>query len=251
VVELAIATPMDPRAAVELLQTAAAAATVTRLIWLNLVRQFPALVAYLVFLAVIDLDFGLLDPRSLFYFWTYVVLEVLKWIFSLFAIRELFALTFHRYPGIRTVGRWAMYSGVALALGISLLATRFFWNGGVRGRSHRLFYFEVSQRSVVFTLAVVILTILVFLSKYPLHLSGNTLVSCIFFSILFLSEALRLVVDTLAPRLFNPHADWAQAGFVSICLLGWGAMLKRETGAVPARIAPPTPREDHLLQQKQ
>jgi len=240
---------MDPRAAVELLQTAAAAATVARLTYLNLARQFPALVAYLVFLAAIDMDLGLLNPRTVFYFWTYIVLECLKWIFSIFAIRELFALTFHNYPGIRTVGRWGMYTGVALALGVSLLVTRFFWSGGARGRSWVLFYFEVSQRSVVFTLAFVIVTILLILSKYPLHLSGNTLVSCIFFSILFLSEALRLFVDTLAPRLFNPHADWAQAGFVAICLLGWGAMLRRETGAVPARITLSTPREDHLLHQ--
>lgn len=240
---------MDPRAAVELLQTAAAAATVTRLVYLNLAKQFPALASYLVFLAAIDMDFGLLDPRTVFYFWTYIVLEFLKWIFSILAIRELFALTFHSYPGIRTVGRWAMYSGVGLALGISLLVTRFFWGGGARGHSAALFYFEVSQRSVVFTLAIAIVAILLSLSKYPLHLSGNTLVSCIFFSVLFLSEALRLFVDTLAPRLFNAHADWAQGGFVSICLLGWAAMLQRETATVPARMAISTPREDYLLQQ--
>lgn len=240
---------MDPRAALELLQTVAAAATVARLIYLNLAKQFPALVAYLVFLAAIDLGLGLLDPRTVFYFGTYVVLESLKWIFSIVAIRELFALTFHRYPGIRSVGRWAMYCGVALALGISLVVTRFFWSGGVRGRSAPLFYFEVSQRSVVFTLALVIVTILLSLSKYPLHLSGNTLVSCIFFSVLFLSEALRLVVDSIAPRLFSPHTDWTQAGFVAICLLGWAAMLKRETAAVQPRITLSTPREDYLLQQ--
>jgi hypothetical protein len=240
---------MDPRAVVELLQTAAAAATVTRLIYLNLARQFPALVAYLVFLAAVDMDLGLLSPVSGFYFWNYVVLECLKWVFSIFAIRELFALTFHRYPGIRTVGRWAMYSGVVLALGISLLVTRFFWSGGVRGRSVTLFYFEVSQRSVVFTLAFVIVTILLCLSKYPLHLSANTLFSCIFFSVLFLSEAFRLLLDSLAPRLFNPHVDWGQAGFVSICLLGWAAILKRETEPAPARMPLSTPREDYLLQQ--
>lgn len=240
---------MDARAALELLQTAAAAATATRLLYLNQARRFPALLAYLVFLAVIDLDLGLLYTGSVFYFWTYVVLESLKWIFSIFAIRELFALAFHSYPGIRTAGRWAMYAGVGLALGISLLTTRFLWSGGVRGRSAPLFYFEVSQRSVVFTLAFVIVTILLFLSKYPLHLSRNTLTSCVFFSVLFLSEALRLAVDSLAPRLFNARADWAQAGFVAVCLFGWAAMLRPETARAPERIAFSAPQEDHLLQQ--
>jgi hypothetical protein len=240
---------MDPRAAIELLQTAAAAVAVTRLIYLNLARQFPALVAYLAFVAVINVDFGLLKPSSALYAWSYVVLEPAKWIFSVVAIRELFALTFNSYPGIRTAGRWVMYSGVALALGISLLVTRFFWSGGPHGRSAGLFYFEVSQRSVVFTLAFVVVTILLFLSKYPLHLNKNALVSCIFFSVLFLSEACRLLIDTLEPRLFNDYVDWPQAIFISICLIGWAAMLRPEPETAPARITFPAPQEEHLLQQ--
>lgn len=240
---------MEPRVAIELLQTAAATVAVTRLIYLGLVKQFPSLAAYLVFLAVINLDFGLLNQASVLYAWSYVILEPLKWIFSVLAIRELFALTFHRYPGIRTVGRWAMYSGVLLALGVSLLVTRFFWSGGVRGRSAPLFYFEVSQRSVVFTLAIVIVTLLLFLSKYPLHLSRNTLVSSAFFSVLFLSEACRLLIDSLAPKLYNDFIDWPEAIFIAICLFGWAALLKPETETAPTRITFSTPREDHLLQQ--
>ncbi len=221
----------------------------TRLIYLNLARQFPALVAYLVFLAVINLALGGLDPVSPFYFRSYIVFELLKWGFSLFAVRELFALTFKSYPGIRTVGRWAMYSGVVLALSISLLlAARLFWTG-VGGRSANLFYFEASHRSVVLILAFAIVTILRFLSRYPLHLSRNTLVSSIFFSVLFLSEAVRLLIDSIAPRLFNPHADWAQGGVVCLCLIGWAVMLKPETGTEPPRMRPSTPEEDHLLEQ--
>jgi hypothetical protein len=240
---------MDLRVTVELLQTMAAAVAATRLIYLNLARQFPALTAYLVFLAAINLDFGLLNRASPLYAWSYVFLEPLKWIFSIYAVRELFALTFNSYPGIRTVGRWAMYSGVALALSISLLLTRFFWGHGARGHSAPLFYFEVSQRSVVFTLAVVVVAILLSLSKYPLHLNKNALVSSIFFSVLFLSEACRLLVDTLAPRLFNDYVDWSEAIFISICLIGWAAMLRPEPATAPARITFSAPQEEHLLQQ--
>lgn len=239
---------MDARRAIELLYAAAAVTVVTRLIYLNLARQFPSLVAYLAFLAVINLDLGLLDPASALYFLSYIVFELLKWVFSLFAIRELFALTFKSYPGIRTAGRWAMYSGVALALGISLLLTRLFWRG-VGGRSAHLFYFEVSHRSVVFTLAFATVTILLFLSRYPLHLSGNTRVSSIFFSVLFLSEASELLIDSLTSKLFNLYVDHAEAIFVIVCLIGWAHMLKPETETAPARIAFSTPQEDHLLQQ--
>ena len=240
---------MDARGAIELIYTAAALAVVARLVYLNLAKQFPALVAYLAFLAVINLDLGLLDSASALYFWSYFVFEILKWIFSVFAIRELFALTFHRYPGIRTIGRWAMYAGVVLALVISLLAVRLFWGGGAGGRSADLFYFEVSQRSVVFTLAFVIATILLFLSKYPLYLGRNTLVSSVFFSVSFLSEASQLLIDSISPGLYNPYADWAEVIFLIICLLGWAILLKPEPVSAPQRIAFSTPREDHLLQQ--
>jgi len=248
-VELAVAAPMDPHAAREWIQAAAAAIAVARLSCLNLARRFPALFAYLVYWAGMDLCLGLLERSTTLYFWSYVVLQLLKWIFSIFAVRELFALTFTSYPGIRTAGRWVMYYGVALALGISLLVTRFFWSGGVRGRSANLFYFEVSQRSVVFTLAFVIVTILLFLSKYPLHLSRNTFVSSAFFSVLFLSEACRVLINTLAPKLYNPPLDWPQAIFFAICLLAWAAMLRPEPETAPARVTFSTPREEHLLEQ--
>src|SRR5580704_866808 len=144
---------MDPHVTRGFLLAAAAAAAVGRLIYLNLAKRFPALFSYLVFLAAINLGLSLLERTTILYFWIYVAAELLKWIFSIVAIRELFALTFSSYPGIRTAGRWVMYAGVALALTISLLVTGFFWSGGVGARSAPLFYFEVSQRSVVFTLA--------------------------------------------------------------------------------------------------
>ena len=146
---------MDPNAATELALAAAAAGAVARLIHLNRARDFPALVAYLVFFSCMNLGYGILNVSSALYFWSYIVLEPLECIFSIVAVRELITLTLNDYPGIRTVGRWVMYAGVALALGISLLLTGFFWAGGAVGRVHsHLFYFEVSQRSIVFTLGV-------------------------------------------------------------------------------------------------
>ena len=192
----------------------------------------------------------MLNQASKLYFWGYLVLEPLECGFSIVAVRELLTLTLNNYPGIRTVGRWVMYAGVALAVGISLLLTGFFWTNRamVRGDAH-LYYVEVSQRSVVFSLAFVIVTILLFLSKYPLHLSRNTLVSSSFFSVMYLSEAGRLFVDSLAPQLHIYYVDWAENVFVAICLVGWAAMLKPEPRTAPAQIRFSSPNEEHLLQQ--
>jgi hypothetical protein len=240
---------MDPYGTTELIAAAASVAVAARFVYLGLPRQFPSLFGWLALLGVIDLTFGLLKATSTLYFWCYVVLESLKSILGIVAVRELFALTFGKYPGIRSVGRWAMYTAVSLAVGVSFLVTGFFWGGGPRGRSADLFYLEISQRSVVFTLAFVIVTILVFLSKYPLRLSRNTMVSSVLFSVLFLSEASQLLADSLAPRLFNLYVDCTYSILVAVCLLGWAALLRPESARAPERITFSTPREDHLLQQ--
>jgi hypothetical protein len=219
---------MDPNAATELIQATGAVAAVARLFYLNLAKRFPALLAFLAFLAVIDLCLGLQDQTSALYFWSYVVLEPLECVFGILAVRELLALAFSDYPGIRTAGRWAMYTGVALASLISLLVTK---------------------RSIVFALAFVIVTILLFLSKYPLHLGRNTLVSSSFFSLLFLSEAGRLLLDSLLPELNSHSIDWTQSAFISICLFCWAVMLRPETARIPAQVHYSTAREEHLLQQ--
>jgi hypothetical protein len=242
--------PIDPSAATEVILASAAAAAVIRLIHLNLAKAFPALLAYLVFVAVMNLGYGLLNEASALYFWSYIVLEPLECIFSIIAVRELFTLTLNDYPGIQTVGRWVMYAGVALALSISLLLTGFFWTGGVGGHTNsHLFYFEVSQRSVVFSLAFVIVTILLFLSKYPLHLARNTLVSSVCFCVMFLSEACRLLIDSLNPVMHIHYVDWAGTVFMSVCLVGWAAMLAPEVAKAPAQVRFSTQSEDHLLQQ--
>jgi hypothetical protein len=251
VLELALVTPLGPDAATKFLQAAAAVVAATRLFQLNLARRFYALLFYLVFLALMNVTLGLMNPVSKVYFWTYLAFDPFECGLSILAVRELFTLTFKDYPGIRSVGRWMIYAGVALSLSISLALTRFFWSGGASGRAHsHLFYFEVSKRSVMFSLALVIVALLLCLSKYPLHLGRNTLVSSAFFSVLFLSETFRLLVDSLAPQLHIDYVDWVESAFVSLSLFGWAALLapRAETSQTQIQFVR-GPQEDHLLEQ--
>ena len=143
-----------------------------------------------------------------------------------------------------------MYAGTAVAITTSVVLTRLSWDRGAQGRSHSyFFYWEVSQRSVVFTLAVIIITILFVLSKYPLRLGRNTWISSAFFGALFLSEAVRLLIDSLAPQLHSPYVDWSESVFIALCLISWAACLKPEAAQVPARVTFSTPHEDQLLKQ--
>ncbi len=217
--------------------------------YLGLARQFPALLGYFLFVAVLESAWAVMEQSSRIYFWTYVLIEPLEYIFSILVVRELLTLMFDNYPGIRTVGRWAMYTGIVLSAGTSLALTKFFWSTGAKGR-HKwgLFYLESTQRSIVFSLVVVILAILFVLSKYPLHLGRNTYVSCGFFSALFLSEAVRLLLDSTARVLYNNFADRTESIFIALCLGTWAFMLQPAAAPV-TRVAYSTPQEDHLLQQ--
>ncbi len=239
---------MDPDRAVELTQSVAALTAAWRLVGLNLAKRYLGLSAWLVVLAVGNLVAAVLSRFASLYFWFYIIYVPLNLAFSIWAVREIFALVFADYPGIRSVGRWSMYAGIVFATTASILVARFFRRASTEGSRH-LLYLEVSQRSVVFSLVIVIATILFILSKYPLHLGRNNYVSCGFFGVLFLSDAARLLVDSLQSDLHSDAVDLIEGVFIVVCLLGWALLL--QPYAPPLRAAPPagTEEEKHLLGQ--
>jgi hypothetical protein len=246
---------MDPISVANPLESAAAAIAVARLIYLKLGRQFPALVAWLSVLSASDFAYSLLSPQSALYFWIYVAEQPVLAVFGVLAVRELLAVVFRDYPGIRSVGRWGVYAGVAVASSASMAASIAFAHDHSHGSLH-LFYLEVFQRSVVFTLALVILSVLFVLSRYPLHLSRNSIVSSVFFSSIFLSDAVRLLIDSLSIRLNNQMADLTETAVVLLCLGTWAVLLQAEAAGQPAVISDTgetlhlsfaNPAEAHLL----
>ena len=238
---------MDPNRIAEFVQSVAAGVAVGRLIQLKLAKRFPALLVWLCALALSHLTGALFPEGSDAYFWFYIFNVPVECVFAIIAVRELFALVFVDYPGIRSVGRWGMYLGILFATAGSLLMVSVFRPNSSDGSVH-LLYLEISQRSIVFSLAVVIATILFFLSRYPLHLGKNTYVSSAFFSALFLSDAVRLLIDSLSRQLYLPEVDQVESAFIVICLITWACMLHAESRE-PVAVTFSNPQEDHLLEQ--
>ena len=239
---------MDPIRLAEFIQFAAALAAAWRLMHLKLALRFPALFSWICVLAASNLFAALLTHSTGTYFWFYVVYVPVDCIFSFLAVQELFALTFANYPGIRSAGRWGMYVGILLATAGSFMVAGLFRPDNSQGSRH-LLYLEVSKRSIVFSLAIVIATILFFLSRYPLHLGANTYVSGAFFSALFLSDAARLLMDSLQKFLHSEAVDLAEALFVIVCLVTWASLLRPYSP--PKKVAPVVsdPGDVHLLGQ--
>src|SRR5579862_2021026 len=131
----------------EFLQGTAAATALARLTYLKLARRFPALVAYLSLLVLSHFVAGGLSRRSTPYFWFYIALIPIECTLGIFAVRELIALIFTNYPGIRTVGRWALYAGMAVSVAASALLTKLFSYTGPQPRLKLgLLYFEMAKR---------------------------------------------------------------------------------------------------------
>jgi hypothetical protein len=216
--------------------------------WLRLAPRQPALLAFLVFRTMVCAVLTAFAASSAAYFWIYVATVVGGWFFSAAAVREMFSLMLVAYPGLRSAGRWAMYGALITASLASLLLAAAFWGGPTGHQSKLLFYLDFLDRSIVFSLAVVIVSLLLFQSHYPLGLHRNTYTSSGFFSAIFLSLAAQLLVDSLMPDLYSRFADIAQLAFASLCLVAWAVMLRREE-VRPQRITFQSPEEHELLRQ--
>lgn len=105
------------------------------------------------------------------------------------------------------------------------------------------------DRSIHFSLAVIIVILMVFLSRYPLRLDRNTYVATGFFSAMFLAEAAVRLLDILTPHLFVHSVDRPEVGFVSLCFLGCGIALRPAEAPIMLRVPVNKPKETELLQQ--
>ncbi len=241
--------PIDPHAIREFLLSAAAASAAWRLISLGLGDRFRAVLTYVGLLSGIEFAFSILDNRSVPYFLIYFFIQPVLCVCAVYAVRELLTVMFREYPGIKTVGRWAMYAGILVSAGLTLTITKLFWRVGAAGRPKwGLFYLGIGERSVAVALVVVIAAILFTLSRYPLHLDKNTLLTCAFFSVLFLSQAAQIFVAGMSTLLFNHTANWVADILMTLCLAVWAMLLRPEKAPV-ARVSFPSPAEDDLLRQ--
>lgn len=227
------------------LQAAAYAYTAWRLFARRLAKRQAALIGFLLLRCFVMTVSLVPAQASDLYFWTYVIFTPLDCLVSVLAVREAIGLVLDDYPGIRAIGRWTMYGAVVVALASALVIAAAFWRGP-EVRSN-LYYIEVSNRSVVFGLAVVLTSLLIFLSHYPLNLSRNRLVSSVAFGAIVLSEAVALFIDSQAEHLYSPMVDLAAIGFGAICLVVWGAMLQPYEAV--ARPPQNRARDERLLRQ--
>lgn len=229
------------------LHAVAAALAAARLLHLGIAKRQLALLVYLISTVIGNLVLSHAPLNSRAYFWGYLFFQTWALITEIAVVRELFSLSMEGYPGIRTAARWTMYGAVTLAGLTSLVMTAASWGGRANGTSH-LFYVLQLNRSVQFSLAVFIISLLVFLSRYPLRLHWNIYVSIYFFSAVFLVEAVQNLIASMSLHLFSKQVDLAVVLVMTVLFLGWAFML-RPQDSVARNVSFETAGEHELLLQ--
>jgi hypothetical protein len=207
---------------------AAAAYAAARLLYFHLVPRLPLLFFYLI---ATTLDYGvmsLIPHTSGAYFWIFLICEPAIGCIAALSVLEMFKLIFRDYPGLRSAGRWTLYIALALSTFIFVLYIKAPW-ADESVNTRLLFYELVFDRLMHFTLALVIMMQMYFLSRYPLHLDRNIRVASGFFSAMFLGQSVVTLIDT--------------------CFAGWGLLLQPASAPAPIRSGVSEPREAELLQQ--
>jgi hypothetical protein len=230
------------------MQAVAAAFVVARLLHFGLRSQFPRLFNYLLFSAVSFAAGGFLFPYKAAYYVLYNVSQPLNVVFAVFAVFEMIGLIFRNYPGIRTTGKWAINGAVAISLCASAVIAALYPAPEKYG-SFASYYELMVERSAVFILAIIVVVLMIFLSRYPLRLGRNTMAASWFFGALFLAQAAAKLIDSISPHLNSPSTDFAEVAFSSICFLGWGLLLRAADAPEPDRKPVDESREAQLLQQ--
>ena len=229
-------------------QAAAAAFAAARLLHFHLRRRFPLLYSYLLVIAFLDILLSVLPHKSKAYFNVFLAGTPLSWCAAAMAVFEMFVLIFRDYPGLRTVGKWALHLALAISV-VAALSTTQAPYAHESPRTRWLFNEMQLDRAIHFGLAVVIIVLMFFLSRYPLKLDRNTYVATGFFSAMFLAQGSVRLFDMLTPKLYLYAADNPEIVFVTLCFLGCGIMVHATTTTAPVPVPGNKRRETELLQQ--
>lgn len=216
---------MTPEKLLMVLHAVAAALAAARMLQLGLAKRQTAVLCFLLVTATSNAVLASTSLVSKTYFWSYLTIQPLTILVEGCVVRELFALTMSSWPGIRAAAVRMLYGAITASISASLLLTAVFWGGGAHGRSN-LFYILLIERAAQFGLAAVVISLLLFLSHYPLQLPRNIYVSSYFFGLVFLVEAADSLIATISPHLFSAQADVAALIVMCVLLTGWAAMLR-------------------------
>jgi hypothetical protein len=170
----------------------------------------------------------LIDVKSDRYAYFWRSTAPVAWVLYILAVLELYRLVLEKHHGLYSLGRWIMYAAIVIAVFISVLTLLPHFTPDTPQSTRTLGYFFAAQRGIESSLAIFILLILLFLSRYPVKLSRNVLVHTALYSIYFLSGTLYVLLRLVFGLKISAEADLLLAAVNTICVFAWLFLLTRK-----------------------
>lgn len=205
----------------ELLSGLFAALTVARMRRWKLHLRYPFLFWYLVFMVPYSIWPAIMDRRSHAYFWLWVVSEPLNWIFEVLVVRELCGLALERFRGLCSLGRWAMYAGIAVSALVSVLSLIPKIPSALSQRSQLLYYWYAGDRGINLSLGVFLLLMALLASRYPVPLRRNIVLNATMFTVLFFGSTLVSVLRSVFDFRVDTVVNIVLTGMSAASLVIW------------------------------
>jgi len=162
-----------------------------RLYMLGLHKKYPYFFVYLIFQTVRSLALVTFPINSFTFAYIFVYTQPVLWVFYVLVVLELYDKVLNDWKGIQSLGRWALYGSLVIAVGVSFLTLIPFWG---KEDSKLLFWVTTVERGVLTSVMLFLFLILLFLSRYPLQLRRNIIVHCVVYTIFFLGLSMTLLV---------------------------------------------------------
>jgi hypothetical protein len=214
----------------DVLMAAGTAMLCVRMFAAGLDRRYRLFFLFLVFETVRSGVFISLSQASGAYQKVWVLTEPVEWLLYVSVVLEIFARVLEDYKGLSTVGRWALIAAVVVALSasaISLMVPSQFTT-----QSHLMRYYYVAERAVYFSLVAFLVSMLAFLTRYPITLSRNIVVHCIVFSVYFLCNTVSYLLLSMLGKGSAPMVTYVLS---AVTLAAIGVWLVKLTPAGEVR----------------
>jgi hypothetical protein len=140
-------------------------------------------------------------------------------------VRELYHLILRKYRGIFTLGRWAMYVSVVVAVLTSTISLLPKITPAMPQSSRMMGYILAVERGVDLSLALFILVMLGFLTLYPIPLPRNVMVHAVVYSVFFLSNTLGVLLRVILGMRLKDEVNIFLMGISTVCILAWFLLL--------------------------
>src|SRR5258708_16135530 len=147
----------------------------------GLYHRFPIFFAFLIFRIPNSFWPLLLETSSPTYQKVWVLTEPFEFGFYVLMVVELYKLVLEKYKGLYTLGRWALYFSLALALSISAITLLPRIPPSMPQRSRIMFYVLATETRHQTGLSTFVILILCFLSFFPVHRSPTVRVRTLVF----------------------------------------------------------------------